>query len=117
MPSQVTLPARRSSPGTSSSFALLSGRKRGVVDRISRLARQIRKERSPSRILEARFPRQPRRRRAFVEDVVVARLALPVLDTMAGRFELLAAAECIDGAHWFGERVPIVERDLHLEPL
>jgi hypothetical protein len=36
---------------------------------------------------------------------------------MAGRFELLAAAERVDGVHGFDEGVAIVEGDLHFEPL
>src|SRR4051812_33455461 len=92
---------RRPATATSSSFALLAARKRGVVDRIARLPGQLRKERSSARVLESGLTRQPRRRRTFVEDVVVARLALPVLDAMAGRFEVLAAAERIDGTDRF----------------
>src|SRR4030095_3312141 len=99
---------------TTSSFALLPARKRGVVDRIARLARQLREQRGSPRVLEPLFARQPRRRRAFVEDVVVAGLTLPVLYAMAGRFELLAAAERVNGVHGFDEGVAIVEGDMEL---
>src|SRR6185503_21234718 len=108
---------RRSAAGTSSSFLLLPARKRGVVDRIARLPRQIWKQRGSARVLESRLARQPRRRRAFVEDVVVAGLALPVLDAMAGCFEILTAAERVDGIDRFDERVAIVKGHLHFEPL
>src|SRR5688572_142394 len=95
---------------------LLLRRKRGVVDRIARLPGQIRKERRAPRILEPRLARQPGRRPALVEDVVVARLALPVLNAVAGCLEFLCPPERVDRAHRLDERVTIVEGDLYLEP-
>ncbi len=95
----------------------LLARQRGVEDRIARLARQVREQRRAPRILEAFLARQLRSRRAVAEEVVAARLAFPVLDAMAGRFEFLRAAKRVDGADGFDERVLVVERDLDLEPL
>src|SRR5262245_8589407 len=102
---------------TTSSFALLRARKRGVVDRIARLSWQLRQQRGSARVFERRLAWQPRRRRRFVEHVIAARLTLPVLDAMTGGFEFLAAAKRVNGVDGFHEGVAIVEGDLHLETL
>src|SRR5262249_24745511 len=55
--------------------------------------------------------------RAVTEKIVAARLAFPVLDAMAGRFELFSATKRINSADRFDECEFVVERDLNLEPL
>src|SRR5205823_7329717 len=76
-----------------------------------------RKQRRAPYIPEPFLARQLRSRRAVAEKVVAARLAFPVLDSMAGRFEFLCAAKRVDGADGLDERELVVERDLNLEPL
>src|SRR5262249_56872583 len=80
---------------------LAFSRQRGVVDRIPRLARQVRKKRRAPRIPEPFFAGQLRTRCAVLQKVVAARLTFPVLDAMAGGFEFLRATKRVDRADRF----------------